>query len=69
VSQGEWGQATPHIERLIKQDDDDFYEERWQDILSLFSEIVARGYAREALQLLDGSHWNSRHSLSYSRHD
>ncbi|MCI5166147.1 MAG: tetratricopeptide repeat protein [Candidatus Electrothrix sp. GM3_4] len=56
----QWQEAEPYIRSLLNKGDDEFFEERWQDMLTLFKEAVRTGKAAEALRLLDETPYAER---------
>ncbi|WP_417913143.1 tetratricopeptide repeat protein [Candidatus Electronema sp. TJ] len=55
VANKQWPEAEPHIRALLAKGDDEFFEENWPDMLTLFQEAVRTGRAAEALALLEES--------------
>jgi tetratricopeptide (TPR) repeat protein len=55
VEREQWPEAETHFRALLTENDDEFFEEHWQDMLTLFKEAIRTGKAAEALRLLDES--------------
>ncbi|MGR0481409.1 MAG: tetratricopeptide repeat protein [Candidatus Electronema sp. V4] len=55
VANKQWLEAEPYIRALLAKGTDEFFEEYWQDMLTLFQEAVRTGRAAEALALLEES--------------
>jgi len=55
VANNQWPEAEPHLRALLAKGEEEFFERRWQDMLTLFKEAVCTGRTAEALVLLDES--------------
>ena len=60
VLRRKWPEAAQDVKELLSSESEEFYTQRWPEILVFFRECVKAGFAKEALKLLDDSPLSDR---------
>jgi tetratricopeptide (TPR) repeat protein len=60
IKRGKWDEAVVYARKFIGEEDDEYRERNWPDIIGFFRDAVASGHADEAAALLDETEYGER---------